>query len=64
METQLANNTVDVNEEGYLANFAQWTPAVAEAIANSLNITLTPRHWEVIKYLQNEYNNDSPLSIR
>jgi tRNA 2-thiouridine synthesizing protein E len=64
METQLANNTVDVNEEGYLANFAQWTPAVAEAIANSLNITLTPRHWEVIKYLQNEYSNDSPLSIR
>jgi tRNA 2-thiouridine synthesizing protein E len=63
METQLGNTTVDVNEEGYLTNFAQWTPAFAEAIANSLNITLTPRHWEVIKYLQNEYKNDSPLSI-
>ena len=50
METQLANTSVDVNEEGYLTNFAQWTPAVAEAIANSLNITLTPRHWDVSGY--------------
>lgn len=64
MERTIAGKTITVNEEGYLTNFSQWDEKVGEAIAAEANITLTPRHWEVLKYLQNEHNNQVALSIR
>ncbi len=36
------------NEEGYLLDPAQWTEAIAEAIARESSITLTPDHWTSI----------------
>jgi TusE/DsrC/DsvC family sulfur relay protein len=64
MESTIAGKTITVNEEGYLTDFSQWTKEVGEAIAADANITLTPRHWEVINYLQNEQKNQVALSIR
>jgi dissimilatory sulfite reductase related protein len=64
MEQTIAGKTVTVNEEGYLTNFSQWDEKVGEALAAEANITLSPRHWEVIKYLQNEQKNQVALSIR
>lgn len=64
MEKVIAGQTVSVNDEGYLTNMNQWTKEIAEEIAKEENITLTPRHWEVITYIQNEVKNDVPLSIR
>ncbi|MCX6147336.1 MAG: TusE/DsrC/DsvC family sulfur relay protein [Candidatus Kapabacteria bacterium] len=64
MEKTIAGKAVAVNEEGYLTNFAQWEPRVGSEIAKEANIDLSPRHWEVINYLQGEFKNESPLSIR
>jgi len=64
METLIASKTISVNEEGYLTNFSQWTKEVGESIAKEANINLSPRHWEVIRYLQDEFKKDVPLSIR
>ena len=64
MERTIAGKTVAVNEEGFMTNFAQWDKQVAEALAAEANIALQPRHWDVINYLQAEFKNDSPLSIR
>lgn len=64
METTIAGKPITVNEEGYLTDFSQWDEEVGEALASDANISLTPRHWEVIKYLQNEHKNQVPLSIR
>jgi tRNA 2-thiouridine synthesizing protein E len=64
MEKTIAGTTVAVNPEGYLTNFAQWTPAVGEALAGEANIALTPRHWEVLKWLQEQYQANVALSIR
>lgn len=64
MEKMIAGTTVTVNEEGYLTNFAQWNKEVGEELAKEANIALTPRHWEVLTYLQNEYKNEVALSIR
>jgi TusE/DsrC/DsvC family sulfur relay protein len=64
MEKTIAGKTITVNEEGYLTNFSQWDNQVGEEIAKEARITLTPRHWEVIKYLQNEQKNQVALSIR
>jgi len=64
MEKLIAGKTVTVNEEGYLTNFAQWEKSIGEEIAKENAIELTPRHWDVITYIQDEVTKESPLSIR
>lgn len=64
MEKMIAEKTITVNDEGFMTDFKQWDKEIGEALAKEANIELTPRHWEVITYLQNEFKNDSPLSIR
>ena len=64
MERDLAGRTIAVNEEGYLTDASQWTRDIAEALAQEAGIALTPRHWEVLAYLQAEQRNDVALSIR
>jgi len=64
MEKVIAGAPVQVNEEGYLTNFAQWNKNIGTELAQEADITMTPRHWEVIEYLQTEFKNEVPLSIR
>ena len=33
-------------------------------LAKELEIEMSPRHWEVINYIQSEFKKESPLSIR
>lgn len=60
----IAQKTVSVNEEGYMTNFAEWNKEIGEELAKENNIALTPKHWEVINYIQTEYKNEVPLTIR
>lgn len=64
MKKVIAHTEIDVNDEGYLMDFNQWSKEVAEELAKEHNISLTDKHWEVIDYIHNKYENDEPLSIR
>lgn len=64
MDKVIAGKTVSVTEEGFMTDFSQWDKSMADALAAENNITLTPRHWEVLNYIQSEYKSESPLSIR
>lgn len=64
MEKTIAGKTVEVNNEGYLMNFSDWNEEMAKEIAKEEDIDLTARHWDVLKYLQDQYKQDVPLSIR
>jgi dissimilatory sulfite reductase related protein len=64
MDILIAGKTISVTEEGFMTEFSQWDKSIADAIAAENDVTLTPRHWEVIDYIQNEYKTDVPLSIR
>lgn len=64
MEKQIAGKTISVNEEGYMTNFSQWDKDLALELAHEANVELSPRHWEVLNYLQDEYKKEIPLSIR
>ncbi len=64
MEKQYCGKTIQVNEEGYLKDFNEWTPEIGEEIAKENNIELGARHWDVLKYLQAEFKAESPISIR
>ena len=55
---------IKVNEEGYLLDFSQWNKTVGEEIAIKEGITMTDRHWEVVKWLQDKVKADEALSIR
>lgn len=64
MEKEIAGKKILTNDEGYLTDFSQWDKSIGEALALESNIQMSPRHWEVIEYLQNEHKNNVPLSIR
>jgi tRNA 2-thiouridine synthesizing protein E len=64
MDKVINEKTISVTDEGFLTNFGQWDKGIGETIAAENNITLTPRHWEVLDYIQTEYKNEVPLSIR
>lgn len=64
MEKVIAGATINVNEEGYLTDFSQWNKQIGTDLAQEADITMTPRHWEVIEYLQSEFKKEVPLSIR
>jgi len=64
METMIAGINLELTEDGYLKNFSQWNKEVGLEIAKEEGITMTDKHWDVIKYLQDQYKNEKPLSIR
>ncbi len=47
--------SIAATASGFLADTGDWTPALAEHIAGLEGITLTPRHWDVMTYLREEY---------
>ena len=59
-----AGTNVACNEEGYLTNLEEWTKEVGEEIAKEEEIVMTPKHWEVIGFLQDQYRAQVPLTIR
>ncbi len=64
METTIAGQSVALNEEGYLTDLNQWTKEVASHIALEEGINLNDEHWPVIEFLQDQYRNEIPLTIR
>lgn len=65
MEKNILGKTIDVNEEGYLTNFSQWDKNIAQEIANEEGVgELSPNHWKIIDYLQEQHRQEVPLSIR
>ena len=61
---KLGDKEVEVNDEGYLVNPSDWDEKVAESLAAELNIKLSDKHWEVIKYLQEQHEAGVEMSIR
>jgi len=64
MEKIINGKTIHVNEEGFMTDFKEWTKEIGEALSAEANISLTPKHWQVLEYLQTEVKNNVPLSIR
>jgi tRNA 2-thiouridine synthesizing protein E len=64
MERIIAGNTITVNEEGFMTDFGQWNQEVGAELAQEANIELTPKHWELIRFLQEQHLKQIPLSIR
>ena len=64
MKKMIAQKEIDLNDEGYMLDFAQWNKDIGTYLAEEQGINMTDKHWEVIDYIHEKYNNEEPLSIR
>lgn len=52
---EYAGQPVEVNEEGFLTDPSQWTPEIAEALADEVGIgPLNDQHWKVIGFCRED----------
>ena len=52
---EYAGQRVELNEEGFLVRSAEWTPEVAEAIAQEVDLApLSPEHWKVLTFCRQD----------
>jgi len=56
MSIVVNGKSIETDEEGYLANIADWTRDVAEAMAHADHCELSRNHWEVIHFLREYYD--------
>ena len=59
-------DTVEFDTDGFMLNPMAWTPEIGEAIAAREGLDLTDRHWVVINFAREEYeeNGESPTMRR
>ncbi|MBL0124510.1 MAG: TusE/DsrC/DsvC family sulfur relay protein [Betaproteobacteria bacterium] len=49
---RVGDQMIETDAEGYLRNLDTWSEAFADALAREEGLTLTPAHWEVIRFLR------------
>ena len=63
-EKTIAGVTVNLTDDGYLTDPAQWTREVAAELAKEHDIELTDHHYEVLEYLRAQFEAGEALTIR
>jgi dissimilatory sulfite reductase related protein len=56
MQYKVGEIVADHDEEGYLTDISVWNKDLAQLIAKSENIDMTPEHWEVVDFLREYYD--------
>jgi tRNA 2-thiouridine synthesizing protein E len=52
---EIDNRRIALDKDGYLLDLADWSPAVAEALACQEQISLSDEHWEILHLLRGFY---------
>ncbi len=50
--------TVEFDQDGFMVDPNAWTPEIGEAIAQAIGLNLTDRHWIVINFARQEFENN------
>ena len=63
---EIAGQTIDLTDEGFMTDYTQWNKEIAEILAKEEGIeSLTDRHYEVMEFMRKEYEeNGTAPSIR
>jgi tRNA 2-thiouridine synthesizing protein E len=51
----IAGREVQVNEEGFLTEFDEWSEEIAAELAKNIDVEMTDEHWALIKWLREDY---------
>ncbi len=55
---EIAGKQVNVNEEGFLTKYDEWSEEIAKALAAQIEIDLTDEHWKAITFLREDYKTE------
>lgn len=58
MSISVNGTEIATTETGFLENVEDWSEDAARAIAADEQLELSQRHWDLIKYLRDEYINN------
>jgi TusE/DsrC/DsvC family sulfur relay protein len=53
--TTIGAATVRVDAEGFLTEYEEWDERLATDLARQIGITLTDAHWQIIRFLRQDY---------
>lgn len=53
---QVGDRQIPTDTEGYLVNLDDWSEEFAQAQARAEGLELTPRHWELIRFLREHFH--------
>jgi len=56
MNVVLAGIELEVDDDGYLKQIKDWSPDIAQALAQQQQLTLTEAHWEIINAIRDFYS--------
>lgn len=59
MAIEFEGKTIATNEAGYLDNIDDWSESLASFIAAQESLELSERHWDLIKYLREQFLNNA-----
>lgn len=59
MAIEVNGTSIQTTERGFLLDPNDWNEDVAKAIAAIEGIELTDKHWDIIRYLRDEYFNNN-----
>ena len=45
----------ETNSQGFLVHAADWNESIADQLAHNNQISLTPAHWEIIRFIRAYY---------
>jgi tRNA 2-thiouridine synthesizing protein E len=51
----IAGHEVNVDEEGFMTVYDEWSEEVGTELATNIGIDMTDRHWEVVKFLRDDF---------
>lgn len=59
MQLEFDGKMIETSDNGYLVSQEDWSEALANHLAEKDSISLTDKHWDLINYLRDEYNNNN-----
>lgn len=52
---EVAGFSVQIDAEGFLTEFDEWNETLAVELAKNIEIELTDAHWEIIRFLREDF---------
>ena len=53
--TTISGHEVQVDDEGFLTQYDEWSEPLGTELATSIGITLTDDHWAAIRFLREDF---------
>jgi len=51
----IAGHEVQVNEEGFLTEFDEWSEEIGAELAKNIEVEMTDEHWALIRWLRADF---------